>query len=143
MRASRLNNGALAGAAITLAAFLSLAPPATAQVFDLSWYTIDGGGEMFTAGGNFELSGTNGQPDAGRMRGGDFELLGGFWPGPGGGDCDPCDANCDGVVDAFDVEPFIAVLFGGPQCAPCTGDANGDGVIDAFDIEPFVACLVP
>jgi hypothetical protein len=56
--------------------------------------------------------------------------------------CDPCDANCDGVVDAFDIEPFINVLLGGMGCASCTGDVNGDGVIDAFDIEPFINCLV-
>jgi hypothetical protein len=57
-------------------------------------------------------------------------------------DCDACDANCDGAVDAFDVEPFIALLLGGGQpCSPCAGDINGDGTIDAFDIEPFVQCL--
>ncbi len=58
--------------------------------------------------------------------------------------CDPCDTNCDGVVDAFDIEPFIALLVGGGQpCEPCSGDVNGDGTIDAFDIEPFIACLLP
>ncbi len=56
--------------------------------------------------------------------------------------CDPCDANCDGVVDAFDIEPFITRLLGGGGCNACTGDVNGDGAIDAFDIEPFVDCLV-
>ena len=41
--------------------------------FDLSWYTIDGGG--------FELSGTAGQFDAGTsaMTGGKYALTGGFW----------------------------------------------------------------
>jgi hypothetical protein len=48
--------------------------------FDLDWYTIDGGGEMWSAGGDYELSGTIGQPDASLvMTGGDFELTGGFW----------------------------------------------------------------
>jgi hypothetical protein len=56
--------------------------------------------------------------------------------------CDPCDTNCDGVIDAFDIEPFINVLLGGMGCASCTGDVNGDSVIDAFDIEPFINCLV-
>ncbi len=57
--------------------------------------------------------------------------------------CQPCDANCDGVVDAFDIEPFIGI-FGSPipPCSPCAGDTNGDGVVDAFDIEPFINCLV-
>ncbi len=58
--------------------------------------------------------------------------------------CDPCDANCDGAVDAFDIEPFIGLLVGGgTPCSVCAGDANGDGAIDAFDIEPFIACLLP
>ncbi len=57
--------------------------------------------------------------------------------------CDPCDANCDGVIDAFDIEPFIATLGGAPGCSPCAGDANGDGTIDAFDVEPFINCLAP
>ena len=49
--------------------------------FDLDWYTIDGGGEMWTTGGDFELSGTIGQHDASTvvLAGGDFELTGGFW----------------------------------------------------------------
>ena len=59
--------------------------------------------------------------------------------------CDePCDMNCDGVIDAFDIEPFLDLLFGGGEpCAPCTGDVNGDGNINAFDIEPFLECLFP
>jgi hypothetical protein len=63
-----------------------------------------------------------------------------------GGACpfDPCDTNCDGVIDAFDIEPFIDLLVNpNPNpCSICAGDANGDMVIDAFDIEPFIACLV-
>jgi hypothetical protein len=61
------------------------------------------------------------------------------------GGCDPCDMNCDGDVNAFDIEPFLDLLFD-PKAVPCdicTGDVNADGVIDAFDIEPFLACLFP
>ncbi len=125
---------------------LALAPALLAQDFDISWHTIDGGGEMFCNGGNFELSGTIGQPDAGAMTGGDFELVGGFWAI--GGDnppCDPCDMNCDGDVNAIDIENFIALLFdpNAVPCNTCTGDVNGDGTVDAFDIEPFLECLFP
>ena len=61
------------------------------------------------------------------------------------GGCDPCDMNCDGTVDAFDIEPFLDLLFepGATPCALCAGDVNGDGNIDAFDIEPFLDCLFP
>ena len=58
--------------------------------------------------------------------------------------CVACDVNCDGVIDAFDIEPFIDLLFGtGTRCSPCAGDANGCGDVNAFDIEPFLACLFP
>jgi len=48
--------------------------------YELSWYTIDGGGGM-SSGGPYTLTGTIGQPDAAWSKGGNFELLGGFWPG--------------------------------------------------------------
>ena len=68
-----------------------------------------------------------------------------------GGECDVCDMDCDGDVDAFDIEPFLALLFDEnlPPCCgtrgtpPFTGDTDGDGDIDAFDIEPFLSCLFP
>ena len=125
---------------------LALAPAVPAQDFDISWHTIDGGGEMFTSGGDLELSGAIGQPDAGAMTGGDFELVGGFWAIGGGSSppCDPCDMNCDGTVDASDIEFFIDMLFNGATpCDTCTGDTNGDGNIDAGDIEGFINCLFP
>ncbi len=62
-----------------------------------------------------------------------------------GSSCDPCDMNCDGDVNALDIEPFLELLFGpNPDpCDTCTGDVNGDGNIDALDIEPFLNCLFP
>ena len=59
--------------------------------------------------------------------------------------CDaPCDMNCDGTVDASDIEPFIDILFNGATpCDSCTGDTNGDGTVDAGDIEGFINCLFP
>jgi len=48
--------------------------------YDLSWYTIDGGGGR-SSGGPYELVGTIGQPDAAYSAGGGYELMGGFWPG--------------------------------------------------------------
>jgi hypothetical protein len=46
--------------------------------YSLDWSTIDGGGGTST-GGVYSVSGTIGQPDAGRMSGGNFTLDGGFW----------------------------------------------------------------
>ncbi|MCZ6834912.1 MAG: hypothetical protein O7G85_03990 [Planctomycetota bacterium] len=49
--------------------------------FDISWFTMDGGGGLST-GGTFDLQGVIGQPDAGGMRGGIFELAGGWLSTP-------------------------------------------------------------
>ncbi len=58
--------------------------------------------------------------------------------------CNPCDMNCDGTVDASDIEFFIDILFNGATpCGDCTGDTNGDGFVDAADIEGFINCLFP
>jgi len=51
--------------------------------YDLSWFTVDGGGGMWSTGGGYALAGTAGQPDAGVLAGGDYTLSGGFW-GAGG-----------------------------------------------------------
>ena len=47
--------------------------------FDLSWFSIDGGGGVSNAGG-YALSGTIGQADAGASSGARYKLAGGFWP---------------------------------------------------------------
>ncbi len=49
-----------------------------AQSYSIDWFTIDGGGGTST-GGVYSVSGTIGQPDAGRMSGGNYSLDGGFW----------------------------------------------------------------
>jgi hypothetical protein len=58
--------------------FLFAALPTYAQSFSIDWFTIDGGGGT-SSGGTYSLSGTIGQPDAGKMSGGTFTLDGGFW----------------------------------------------------------------
>jgi hypothetical protein len=54
-----------------------LAAASQAQ-YAIDWHTIDGGGGVST-GGVYAVSGTIGQPDAGRMSGGPYALSGGFW----------------------------------------------------------------
>jgi hypothetical protein len=69
---------------LILVTFLLLASAVLAQSgngYDLSWWTVDGGGHTFSSGGNYELGGTIGQPDAGVLTGGDYTLGGGFWGG--------------------------------------------------------------
>ncbi|MFH1615981.1 MAG: hypothetical protein ABIG61_12970 [Planctomycetota bacterium] len=48
--------------------------------YALEWHTIDGGGGT-SSGGQYVVTGTIGQHDAAYSEGGQYELLGGFWPG--------------------------------------------------------------
>ena len=80
---SRTRNHVICGA--TLAALLTLtaALPVLADDgpgYDLSWWTVDGGGATLEAG-EYRLGGTAGQPDAGILEGGGYTLRGGFWSG--------------------------------------------------------------
>ncbi len=70
----------IAWLAISTMLLLVLAESNTNGQYEISWYTIDGGGGR-SSGGDFTLTGTIGQPDAAYSRGGNYELLGGFWPG--------------------------------------------------------------
>jgi outer membrane protein assembly factor BamB len=58
------------------------------------------------------------------------------------------DLNCDGELNAFDIDPFVLALtdpasYAGmyPACDEMYADINADGVVNAFDIDPFVALL--
>jgi hypothetical protein len=60
----------------------------------------------------------------------------------------PGDLNCDGNLDAFDIDPFVLALTDPvgyanayPSCNRMLADADGDGDVDAFDIDPFVTML--
>jgi len=102
----------------------------TAQ-FHLSRHSIDGGGVIQSTGGEFELSGTIGQPDAGVLTGGGFQLTGGFWF-----EVAPTDCNDDGTVDLFDHASFSGCLTGPgaefPGGCECF-DVDRTGVIDLRD----------
>ena len=112
------------------------APVAMGQDFSISWYTIDGGGGT-SSGGDFVLSGTIGQHDAGGpMVGGDFSVTGGFWVGAGTGSTGcgcAADFNQDGGVDGADVSAFFTDWEAGTGCA----DTNQDGGIDGSDVDTF------
>ena len=56
-------------------------PPvvSAAVAYELKWWSIDGGGTMNASAGEYSLSGTIGQPDAGVFSGEGYTLTGGFW----------------------------------------------------------------
>lgn len=70
----------LGAAALLLLASVAIAANGS---FDLSWWTVDGGGGT-SSGGDYSLTATAGQAEVGAlMQGGTYELAGGFW-GAGG-----------------------------------------------------------
>jgi hypothetical protein len=59
------------------------------------------------------------------------------------------DLNCDGRIDAFDIDPFVLALTDPtgyeaafPHCDRQLADISADGSVDAFDIDPFVELLI-
>ena len=123
-----------------------------ADEYTLDWYTVDGGGDLWGAAGNFTLSGSVGQPDAGVvMTGANFKLTAGFWAITAVPSVCVGDLNCDGQIDFGDINPFVQYLSDYPAwqvtyagCNPRNGDINGDGTYGGAsfgDINPFVALL--
>lgn len=105
---------------------------AVEPTFEITRSTIDGGGTMRSQGGNFELSGTIGQPDAGQMSSNNFTLTGGFWIEIPPGDCED-----DGDVDLFDYDQFRKCMTGPDRELPSESclcfDVNGSRTIDLRD----------
>ena len=64
---------------LTLLGILLLSVILHAQSYSIDWYKVSGGGDTST-NGQYSLSGTIGQHDAGGpMSGGNYSLTGGFW----------------------------------------------------------------
>jgi hypothetical protein len=117
------------------------APMLPTDGYSIGWWTLDGGGEMWSTGGDFELSGTIGQPDANEllMTGGDFELTGGFWFAQAHGDC-----NYDAGINLFDFAGYDTCLSGpgAPHAADCEcHDFDADGDVDLTDFGAFQAAF--
>lgn len=60
----------------------------------------------------------------------------------------PGDVNCDGVLNNFDIDPFVLAVGDGaaysaafPECSIRRADMNSDGVVNNFDIDGFVSAL--
>lgn len=82
-------------------------------------------------------------------------IFGGLFDLPAGGrnfgllrSCIAGDMNCDGILNNFDIDPFVTALVDPigyadayPECDRQNADMNGDGSVDNFDIDPFVGFL--
>ena len=122
MKAISLNAFVQKAVFVLPAVCLLIAVPAWGE-YDLSWSTIDGGGGR-SIGGDFTLTGTIGQPDAAWSSGGQYELLGGFWPG--GPIC---------IVQFDDFARFAELWRDSGAGLPA--DLDGSGVVDFADLKEF------
>jgi hypothetical protein len=98
--------------------------------YKIVWSTIDGGGWR-SSGEQYQLSVTISQSDAGYSAGGNYELLGGFWPG--------------GPLCFVEFDDFARLA----EYRLATGadlPADLDGIVDLVDLKLFVdewLCLCP
>jgi len=123
-----------------LAAALLPAAWVFADDYTIDWYTLDGGGAMATAGGDFELSGTIGQPDAGEvMIGGDFELVGGFWVGAAESTFCFGDLDGDNEIGLSDLAQLLANYGETEGAVYEDGDLDEDGDVDLSDLAALLA----
>ena len=123
--------------------------------YDLTWSTIDSGGQMFSTGNGYELGGTIGQSDAGTLTGtGGYELQGGFWPAAAPAGCGPCllyadfvnqataapygpGANC--IVDSAEVSKVLDGYSAGDLA--CTNSLLVDTELSFLDACPTVCSV--
>lgn len=109
---------------------------------DLSWRTIDGGGGT-SAGGDFEVAGTIGQPDPGpAATGGDWSVTGGYWAGDGAAPPPPCPGDLDGSGDVG-FGDLLEVLSAWGDCPDCAADLDGSGDVGFSDLLELLSAWGP
>ena len=108
-----------------LVVLLLMAVPALGS-YDLSWHTIDGGGGT-NSGGQYIVRGTIGQHDAAYSQGGDYEVLGGFWPGR---------PTC--FVDFAHFARFAQYWLDTGTGLPADLYEDENNIVDLFDLKEFI-----
>jgi hypothetical protein len=117
---------------LALAVLSSVVLPAGGESgYELTRWTIDGGGASPSAGDGYELRSTIGQPEFGTVLGDGFELCAGFWH-----PVSPADCIEDGYVDLADYlsleqcvsSPAVPVSEG-CECF----DVDRNGFVDLLD----------
>ena len=118
---------------LVIAVLIMIPAVAEGKQWNLSWFTIDGGGGA-CIGDEWQLQGTVGQADAVTLlSGGDFTIAGGFW--------DPSDPDCLNDIKAPIVicPGDITVVPDPVSCnaivawSPAIANDECDGVIDSVN----------
>ena len=112
---------------------------ATAPLYFLNWYSVNGGGATSVVGTNFRMGASVGQAAAGFVTGANFRMGVGFWYGAGGGCAITLsgDVNNNGTITSADIIYLVNYVFkGGAAPLPCAanGDVNCSGTITSADI---------
>lgn len=112
--------------------------PALGGTPSIDHFTIDGGGGT-SSGGDWSITGTIGQPDAGpALIGAGFTLEPGFWTVPLTTE-PPCPADVAppfGILDLADINAFAGGFLTGDPIADLT---EPFGVLDLSDINAFIS----
>ena len=127
----RTNTLYLRFALIAAAFALIFTGRASAKPYTVPWFTVDGGGAMFSSGGNFTVGGTIGQPDAGPANTATgLVVQGGFWT------VSVCvaDFDGDGFISGVDFDLFVQAFENGDPIA----DIDMDGFVTGVDFDAFV-----
>lgn len=127
-------------AALITACSACLGAPAFAQSggpYEITVWSIDGGGVVNASGGPYTLSGTIGQHDAGpAMDGGGFVVEGGFWPAAVLTEICSVDlAPPFGTINLFDLFAFLDLYN---QQDPAADIAAPFGTINVFDLLAYL-----
>ena len=99
MRSSAVRRTLIAAGIVAVLLALAWVVVAAPADLTLKWWTVDGGGQTQSQGGEYTLGGTVGQPDAGVLTGGEYTLGGGFWRG--------------GVVAAAEYRVYLPIVLRG------------------------------
>jgi hypothetical protein len=114
---------------LTLGFFVAVSIQGVAQSYSIDWSKVSGGGGTST-NGQYSVSGTIGQPDAGTMSGGSYTLTGGFW----------------GIVAPVQTTgaPWLTVLRTSTNTVVVSWPLPADGwVLEAINALPAVAAPWP
>lgn len=108
---------------LTSAIVILIVPAHAGTNWDIPWSTLDAGGTMTASGGNWQLKGTIGQPDATQnveLGGGQWRVTGGFWSLF----AEPVDQVFQdrfeaGADPGFSFSVQLAPTFQHPRCTTC------------------------
>lgn len=126
-------------------------PEASAALYEIDWYSINGGGTITATSPSYKIGASIGQSVAGAASSPSYQMGIGFWYGAGGSggcacDCHADPGNCDGITNIIDVSQVVnvafrngaAILDPNGNCPWQTTDVNCSNSTDVIDVSKLV-----